>query len=486
MANYYFFAPEEMDKDIMGTLLFLVFIILLVFILRKEHNIHLKGQYLKHSTLTILGIVIVHFQLYTDYVLGTISNRYWIIWVNHTIVVKCLILSIVGLLCFLLGYLFNKKEKRGIKAIPYESPISVQFLLWLATALLIGYFATVNPLYISGHYGAEKIGTEAAYIILFFRAVIFAIIIQNCRNMIVSKQIPRSFKEYVRMQGVHLTALISIYLATVMISGDRGPIIIYGLCYFSGYFFVTKKKLKMAFALLFISGGAVFISLLGTIRNLDKEESFVTRLEASLETDETRFDQDSFLPQTQDLATSIRTLHTTVNYIPDQHDYMYGRFQFQQIAVAIPFFSIFNPLIFEDQHYKYGGSTRFVTWINQGDFPFSGDGTTCIADFYFDFGLLGVIVGMFLFGYFIRYAEVSMYSKSLPSLFTHVLFVGYLCNAIYIARSSVLIEMKLISWIFLILIFNRYLINYNRLNENNFSDPNFETGRSRTSDFRIG
>jgi oligosaccharide repeat unit polymerase len=116
-------------------------------------------------------------------------------------------------------------------------------------------------------------------------------------------------------------------------------------------------------------------------------------------------------------------------------------------------------LIFENNSTRYGGSAKFITWITQGEFPTSGEGTTCIADFYFDFGLIGVILGMFLFGYLIRYCELVMYNTILPSFFVHALLVVYLMNGIYIGRSSVLIHLKTVIWVLLVLLLNKYLLN---------------------------
>src|SRR5690606_16033966 len=130
--------------------------------------------------------------------------------------------------------------------------------------------------------------------------------------------------------------------------------------------------------------------------------------------------------------TSIRALHHTVNHIPNQHDYLYGRFQLQQALSIIPFGNSFVQLIFEDNSYKYRGSSRFITWIILGDNPYMGHGSSVTSDFYFDFGLLGVLVGMFIFGYTMRYAEVAMYSQQLASLFTHAFFIVFLSSAIYL------------------------------------------------------
>ena len=125
----------------------------------------------------------------------------------------------------------------------------------------------------------------------------------------------------------------------------------------------------------------------------------------------------------------------------------------------LPFGNSIVTLLYKDNDYKYGGSAKFITWINQGDKPWSGDGSSVTSDFYFDFGLLGVVIGMFVFGYTMRFAELTMYSISMPTLFAHAFFIGYLSSAVYISRSTYLLEMKTVVWIYFILYFNKFIIN---------------------------
>ncbi len=458
LSTFYFTTPLYMDREVMLLLLFIIFISLLTFFLRKENENALKGQFLKHSTLALLGILIVHFQYYIDFLLGNISSSDLFIWVNNNIVIKSMILSTIGLLSFMLGYSVYKKKNKVLSSSILAKIYHTKYLTMAAAIVLIIYFYTVNPLYLMGYYGVESIGSKATYAILVFNILIFGSVIQKSRNLVLKGDRPDTFFKYIKSLGYPLLILMSIYLLSVLISGDRGPLITYSLCYFAGYFFVTKIKFSWKKGLLFGFIGASFITILGVARSQDKSLDFLDKIEIAFR-EQPKKEDISFLPQTKELAGSVKALHHAVDFVPEKHDFLYGRFQFQQIIVAIPFFSTFTPLIFEDTSRKYASSASLVTWIFQGDFPSYGNGTSVIADFYFDFGLIGVTIGMFFFGYFMRYAEIKMYTETFPGLFSHVLFVVYLSSAIYIARSSFLFGFRMVVWIFIVLIINQYVFN---------------------------
>lgn len=460
---FYNVVPETMDITAMAILLVVVLFSTILFFTKEEKILYLEGQFLKHSNIVVLGLLIVHFQLYLDFILGNISKYENFIWASQKVVVKSMTLSAIGLLSFYLGYVYYNNKKIIKLKRSNETKYSVKTLTYITALVLAIYFYTVNPLYLAGYYGSEDMGTIATYMSLLFYLLVFAIIIQTTRNLRIENKIPTNFIHYLKLMNPFLVILLGVYLISVLFSGDRGPLISFGLCFGSGYFFVKRIKLSYKKGLLFIISGAFIITSLGLIRSVDKKLSFSEKIQQSFDDDKVNYDNykeiNSILPQTKELASSVRTLHHTVNYIPSKHGYLYGRFQFQHLTTAIPFFNAFNALIFDDLSFKYKGSGSFVTWIIQGDNPISGSGTTCIADFYFDFGVPGVVVGMFLFGYLIRMFEINMYDNKLPSLFLHVAIIIYLCDALYISRSSILFGFRSVIWVVLVLLINKYIIN---------------------------
>ena len=446
---FYFNSDFNLNKENLYFPLTLVFFSLLFFVTKKDEIFLLSKNSFKHSNIFILGFIIVSFQVTIDFILGNVTSYNQFLFVNNSIVVKSTWLSVAALNSFFLGY----SVKNNIKRFNFNSKIKSQkqnsiFILLSFIATIILYFSTVNPLYLAGYYGSENMGETATYAALMIKLFGYSYLIFKTRSLYFSNNI-NSLKDYILKMGYIFNLFLLIYLLSVMFSGDRGPLMTFPLAYLSGYFILTKKKLSYTKGFILVLAGAFFITTLGVVRSMNKDLSLIDRFSTSLEEDS--YKKNSISPHTFELASSIKTIHHAVDYVPEKHDFLYGRFQFQQLFFTIPFASNFRELIYDDISYKYKGSASFITWVFQGDNPTYGNGTSAITDFYLDFGFFGVVFGLFFFGSAIRLAEQVMYNTIIPPLFLHVFVVCYMASALYIARSSVLFEFRNVVWIFLIL-----------------------------------
>ncbi|OAD45669.1 hypothetical protein LPB303_05090 [Polaribacter atrinae] len=453
-----------MDKELFIINFGVLFIILGIFILRKEKVDSLKKQYLKHSNLFVLGFVIVHFQFYMDYLLSNTTKNNTYVWYDINVINKAFILSLVGLIAFFLGYFifFFKKHKIPKNKIYKKS--STLLLTYLALIFLVVFYATVNPLYLAGFYASAVLDPITIYAEFGFQICLFAVLIQNTRNIlgysgnILEKKY--SFLNFVKAQGLLFNSTVIIYLIGVLASGDRGPIMSVFLCYVSNYIFLTKKKYSFKSITFLLITGAFIITVLGQVRLMDKELSFSERFFIALSGDYVnlnRESENSISSSTKELATSVKTVHIALATVPDKHDFFYGQFQSQLVLGAIPFGTNLKNLIFDDNSYKYINSGKFITWTVFGEFYTYELGSSCIADLYLDLGILGVVMGMFVFGVFLRKCERSMLERNHVSLFFHVFIIVYLCFSIYLSRSMLLFNLKLCVYIYIVLsLFNNF------------------------------
>lgn len=452
----YIFAPKEMSSTYIAWVLILLAACFLLFYSRKEKNDDLRGQLLKHSNMALFGYVVVHFQYYIDFVLGNVPADNLFVWVNYSVVIKCLLLSTIGVVCFFIGYLLCAKIKVLDKVPPIERACGTHGLKFIALILLLVYFYTVDSGYLFGGYGIVEMGGSAKYASLAFNAAIFSILIQEYRNVTLCQKNVVGIFHFVVLPGYTTLAMVMAYLATVVLSGDRGPLIAYTLCYLAGYLSITKKKINWVGIIVAVFVASSTLTLLGVARSLGDESGFSQKIQMAYQK-RIYSDESSFLPPTQELAGSVNALHHAVSYVPDQHDFLYGRFQAQQLLYAIPFSSRLILLVTEEGTRKYLDVSEFITWIAQGDNPTYGSGSSVVADFYIAFGVLGVAIGMFSFGWLMRASEQKMYSQHLSSVFWHVIWVVYFCNSIYIARSSLLESFKLVLMVAFLLYLNGFI-----------------------------
>ncbi|MGN9713954.1 O-antigen polymerase [Acinetobacter variabilis] len=436
----------------------LTFLISFVFFIKGEPESNLKGQWLKHSNIFLIGYFVVHYQYYIDLLLGfqSIGNKLYVD--NHLIIIKSLLISLIGLVCFYIGYFVSmliRREKWGGVGRKYNTVI-LQFLSYL---ILIYYYIKVNPLYLNGGYNVFDQGAEAKYAALAFTATIYAIMIQKLRNFSLSNVHPSGLLNYLKLVGLGTIIPVIIYLLGVVLSGDRGPIIIFSLLYLSGYLILTKSKIKFVYIMVSLLVAGSFISLLGEARRIERGSgislwekiTLAQEQKANYNNDE----KNSIIPATQELSISISSLHYIVDYLSQENDYLYGKIQLNEAKLAIPLGAIIFNYENTPENRRYVNIQNYITWIAQGDSPSYGNGGTLVADLYSIFGVVSIIYGMFIFGWFVRVLEIRMFVYSSSNIIWQILPVIYFSEILYLSRSSILGSLKIIILVFLLLYLNR-------------------------------
>ncbi|ENV47589.1 hypothetical protein P255_01952 [Acinetobacter brisouii CIP 110357] len=454
----YAFVPNVVDINTLAILLIGMGVSLLIFFSKPETNKNLKNQKIRASYIFVIGFLIVNFQAYIDLIFEKVSINDIDLWVDITIINESAIISSVGLLSFLLGYSVKRIipfPERNFKIYCYPT----KFLKLLSLFFLVLYFYFVNPAYLKGGYALFDMGASAKYLALAFNASIFAIYVQESRNIINNKIKIKNFYDFIKHVGLLSFLLVTIYLISVLLSGDRGPIITYSMLIFGSYLFINKPKYSSLTIIIYSVSIALVLTLLGFARKMITEDSLVEKLKLGVNAFNDNA-SSSIFPMTKELSGSVNTVHYVVSYIHKNHDYFYGMFQIRQLIDAIPFSgTIFGRLgLINYNNTKYNGIAEFITWIAQGDNSTYGNGASIVADFYLGFGILGVFLGMLFFGYFMRVVDEKMYGKSSISTVWLTIALVYFSNAIYISRSFVLEGTKAIVMILFLLLLNNLLL----------------------------
>ena len=414
----------------------IVVISTLIFFFYKEVYSEGQGQVFRISYIFILGFLIVHFQMYVDYLLGNYGNFRYDYFLSGENVNKAVIISSLGLLSFFIGYIFSIKQE----ILKYESVIahgnSVNFLKFIAFLFFIAFFIMANKDYFHGGYGAVELSPIATHTQTFLIYAIIGVIALKSYEFKVSN---KNFNviNYIKSIGYPFNVLVFIYLVLVLTSGDRGPVIQIGLCYMGGYVFTQNKKLKLISISILVFSSATFITLLGEVRALSEGATLEEIIEGVNYQSDLRESQSSFSPKTHELAISVRTVHAAIDYV-DENGLKYGLIQLNQLMAIIPGFGRIVRGVFELDGSQLLSADIITLQLDATH----GMGTSTVTDLYIDLAVPGVIVGLFFFGVILRRVDIATFLPYTTSFFFWLIVFVLLSKSIYIGRSSIMILLR--------------------------------------------
>lgn len=431
----YFCDILNYSESNLGALLIMVGINTALFFMYKKKARRSKKSGI-WSLIFLIGYLIVFFQLYIDLLIGNLDKNDRA-FANSDTIMSCAIISLCGLLAFFCGYTFraikNKKflQEKGRVLIPDTSLLKVLLPISLVLFVIYNY-----RMILLGGYSQEMLeaqaGTMGLYSNILFQTFLFLYI--SYKSSTFKFLGNRNFKLYVKHIGLVVNLCVIMYAIFILMSGERGPFIVICLAYWGGYLLSSKKDISYVRLIALLGVAAFVITLLGDMRKLDNNMAYWDKVKQSVGVISTN--ESSFSPYTEELAGSVNTLHYAVDYVPEKHPYLYGSFQLRQLCAAIPFM---NNLVYEiaDPHFKYKSSAFFVTWIIQGDNYTYGSGSSCNADLYLSFGILGVVIGCLLWGGIYRRIEDKVDTMIISNT-TNVIILYFLAYSLYVNRASML------------------------------------------------
>ncbi len=458
----YSFVPGEFNRSSLCGILILSFVSLVMFACARDQVLPVKKSALRPSVLFLIGFYIVHFQLYLDVLFGQLSpdDPTWMI--DSDLILKSANISLIGLASFFAGY-FIKPGKLYFSR-KQISTYPLNYLIHLSAIFFVAFLLGTDWKYFSDAlYGQEgSAGTMFSYLVRLFECSLYAIPILHCRN-IQAQRVHVSLGVFIKELGYYNLILLA-YLILILVAGDRGQVIYFGVFYFASYLVASNKRISARQLALMLIIGSTGAAILGLSKSYRIKTSMMDRFRLAL-SEESIERLNSISPFTQELAGSVRTLHKVVEFVPSVFGYVGGRLQIQQVLSIIPTGSRWLVLAgVVPNEFRFAGSAAYATWLLEGDNPTSGAGSTCIVDFYLDFGVPLVVAGMFVFGFWVRRFDVNMYGSTIP-LWLSVSILVYLSRMIYVSRSTVLFQLKLVAWVFaLLFVYQRFISGYRMRN----------------------
>lgn len=441
-----FVLPDGMFST-SGVYLYTIVAILsvVIFFVTKEKDLSIRQVTLKPVYLFIIAFLIVFYQRPIDYVLGHVQG--WRYIGDDGYMLKCLKVSTIGLLSFLIGYLLYSKKRNVVRVQhQFANVVPTKFYSLITSILLLAIIAFVPRTVLMGGYGQNLLSSAGTfnYLSSWCSSFIIAFLIQFSINKKVSSQCEGySIIQYIKSIGTWQIVNTIVYALLILNVGDRGPLIVICLAYYFCYIIISQRKLSRITIVIILLTGIICSSYLGLTKQYRGDNSFFDRIEAIKANGGFALEESIFGP-TYELSGSYNCLAFSMEMLDKQQDYSYGALQVAGVLQTLPFI---NRIIHLPQSSSYQIS-HFV----QGAFLTYGTGTSCVADLYLDGGVLLVIIGLFLWGCFLRFFEVSLFGAKNVSLFIYCIAFFFLSHVIYIPRSTVFSPLKYALWIYIIML----------------------------------
>lgn len=408
------------------------------FFVRREKILYLRNNFFQITTIFVIGFIIVHFFEYLAYVTGEHTQIKDIEFVDSSYVNGAAMVSCACLIAFYIGAVYAKQQFR-IKERSYsKNCLFLDFIMFIS--LLVFYFSAGDD-YFEGGYGEAMNVTGMSLFAQISQTFIVASSVAHSA-IIIYKNNRQDIKGYVREFSVLYYISVFSYCLLVLKSGDRGPLIHLFLCYWIPYFYVGKRKIKFFFAIVLLSAGALFMSLLGTVRAMDGSLNIDKVVEAQKFRNERYADDNIVFTSTAELSNVVRAYHV-LYYFAETKFIVYGAGFVNQVLGIVPGLRyVLYPLIgIDDTEIT---TAHISTILLQQD---HGMGSTCVADTYFNFGAYGTIIVFFFVGIIFRKMDVSAYhSLEKMSPFVVCTIICYMMFAIYIGRGYLFSPINILAY----------------------------------------
>lgn len=337
---------------------------------------------------------------------------------NENYINKGAALSTLAASFFCLG-VYEEHPERELRKVTQHIHIAKPTIF--ANILLVIFIPYLYSLYGTGHYVTDfvksNINTFVLYLVYY---MLFALL--ATRKITFEGLLARLG------EGAFFVLAGIMVLLLLMIGSRTNPAHIVLLLLFLYNFYQHKISNKVA--ILFLIAGVALMGFVGVIRG---GHEFSTS------------GMNSALDFANDLTINNRSLYVLMDYA-DNMGYTYGRTMLLQIAAIIPYGQS-ALLSFTDLKMQDFDSASFVTFLHFGNNRFEiGFGTNLIGDIYLAFGVIGVVVLMFLYGRLVR----TVYGKSLAGSGPATLVYGLLfMETIFLTRAGLLTSLRPIAWTFI-------------------------------------
>lgn len=458
---FFFRNTGAFDPTLCAILLSIDFYLLIHCCIHKYKDLSKQPR---PSLIFMLSSFIVSFQFFIDALLEYIPIYVEKPFYNENLIAYGVILSSISFAAMVLGYeSYNKKGGNGsthLHLTPHKATIKIvsishilSFLFWLSTLSLADL---TGASYLgSGDYEmTADSGSYSNFLYSVTSYVLFLTIFLQYRNNVVN-----SISSYFKIIPTPNLIICIVYICIKLLSGDRGGAITTIVIMTFLYLQLSRKQIRTIWILGGLLLGSILISAIGIGRGYGDSLSFDQKLALGL-AGEYAYEKDvypSVLSSTQELASSVFctqiALDDTINLNKEIHN---GSFHMCYFLECIPFIGskIIKDVLHIPKNEK--SSSAYITMKYLGNYPTYGLGTNLTADFYLDFGIIGVVLCMFFIGSLYKRIDFIFATNSIRSVFEGCLFIVLTASSINLPRGYFMFYIRIVLFVFIVY----YVINY--------------------------
>lgn len=443
-AGLYYIVDKGCDLFLLRLTLGIVIILFFIYYIYGLYdNKKLFLNWARPSNLLLLGLLIVNFQTIANVCLGLapfstyLRTNEYTPYSNKVLLLSasCFIGIISGLSSKVRPFAIKKNNSQFCKSeLNFWVFLSFVFLsLFISTIDLYSFISGIDYI---GSGAADRVIKDSSYFEQLLNCSIIIVLALHVKKLsVLTEKI--KIKKFLSSFPFLFLFVVSVYLLLRLLSGDRGPVI-YTLCAFMySYWMLSHKKISLMKISALVLIAAFSITLLGVVRDMDKDVSFIDRI-ANANSMMSKDEIPSICSPTQELANSINCNFIAVKDInEDKTDYKLGAYNIIAIIGSIPGSSFVLSKVF-GVNLRDFMTSEYVTVSYFGPYYPLGLGTTAVTDFYLDFGAIVSFLLFFLCGLLYKRMDY-LYTKqniSQVSIYVILLILKISSISIYTSRFS--------------------------------------------------
>lgn len=412
-----------------------------------QKAIRSKINLISPSNVLLFGLLVVNLQIIIDILfgLGTLGDYIGTLG-SSRYTFPLLHLSLLSITSYLLGayhgVLPRLKQARSDRDVSYDT--SLWMFLMTSVFFIFLYKIDVDSFFWGRDYarsGAfdrkqnDYASFETLLNVLFViyvsvRSIVFrrASYLKNKKLLLYLKSFPLLF----------WVVFIS-YLILRAMSGDRGFVIYNLILLFFGVSLAIQRRVSTYVLLFALFLGVSLTVFLGITRSQRGSVSFLDRIEYALDDFKGSPTRDTSPPTilsgTQELARSVKCNYIAMDAIQgDGVNYTLGRYSLFGVLTSLPgSYTIMSLLGVNPRDYL---SAEFITINGLGHRYDLGLGTSAFAEFYLEFGILGLLGGFYLLGWLFKVVDHVLTSSFQYQAWVYVFVLSLSSISIYIPRHS--------------------------------------------------